>query len=63
MKKLLIASMAALVLSPLSAMAYEAGDMIVRVGATQVKPQDDYEPYKTTLYWGLTEVKASSSWD
>mgnify|MGYP001764727467 CR=1 FL=1 len=60
MKKLVIAGLATLMVSPLSAMAYEAGDMIVRAGATQVMPQDNYEPYLTNARWGLGEVKPSN---
>lgn len=44
MKKIVIAGLAALVATPLSALAYEQGNMIVRVGATTVDAAGDFEP-------------------
>lgn len=44
MKQILIAGLATLIATPMTAMAYEAGDFIVRAGATQVQPKDDYDP-------------------
>lgn len=44
MKKIVIASLAALVATPLTALAYEQGDIVVRAGLTQVQANNDYDP-------------------
>ena len=44
MKKLLIAGLATIALSPLAASAYESGDIIVRAGVTQVQAKNDHDP-------------------
>lgn len=44
MKKAVIAGLSVLLSTPMMALAYESGDIIVRAGITQVAPNNDLDP-------------------
>ncbi len=56
MKKLVIAGLSVLSSTPMAALAYESGDMILRVGAAQVQPQNKYESYFSSAKYGVGHI-------